>query len=68
MKILVVEDDKDISTLITFHLKANGFETDTAVNGREAVEKLARENTNLHFWTYFFQNFPESKCLNTYEQ
>ena len=43
MKILVVEDDKDISTLITFHLKANGFETDTAVNGREAVEKLANE-------------------------
>ena len=47
MKILVVEDDKDISTLITFHLKANGFETDTAVNGREAVEKLAREKYEL---------------------
>ena len=46
-KILVVEDDKDISTLITFHLKANGFETDTAVNGREAVEKLAREKYEL---------------------
>ena len=40
MRILVVEDDKDISTLIAFHLKANGFETDTASNGREAIEKL----------------------------
>lgn len=28
--------------LITFHLKANGFETDTASNGREAVEKLSQ--------------------------
>ena len=42
MRILVVEDDQDISMLITFHLKANGFETDTASNGREAVEKLSQ--------------------------
>ena len=41
MRILVVEDDKDISTLIAFHLKANGFETDIAANGREAVEKIS---------------------------
>lgn len=47
MRILVVEDDKDISTLITFHLKANGFETDTAVNGREAVEKIANGGYSL---------------------
>ena len=41
MRILVVEDDKDISTLIAFHLKANGFETEIAANGREAVEKIS---------------------------
>ncbi len=41
MKILVVEDDKDISTLITFHMKANGFEVDTAFTGLEAVHKLS---------------------------
>ena len=47
MKILVVEDDKDISMLISFHLKANGFETETASNGKEAVEKLAEGGYSL---------------------
>lgn len=41
MRILVVEDDRDISMLISFHLKANGFDVDTAANGNEAVEKLS---------------------------
>ena len=30
MRILVVEDDTDISTLISFHLRSNGFESDSA--------------------------------------
>lgn len=47
MRILVVEDDKDISTLIAFHLKANGFETDIASNGRAAIEKLRTGNYAL---------------------
>ena len=47
MRILVVEDDKDISTLISFHLRANGFDTDTAMNGREAEEKLSRGGYSL---------------------
>ena len=47
MRILVVEDDKDISTLIAFHLKAQGFETDTAATGKEAVEKLSAESYSL---------------------
>ena len=47
MRILVVEDDKDISTLISFHLRSNGFETDTAMNGREAEEKLSRGGYSL---------------------
>ena len=47
MRILVVEDDKDISTLISFHLRSIGFETDTAMNGREAEEKLSRGGYSL---------------------
>ncbi len=47
MRILIVEDDRDISTLIQFHLKSNGFGTDTAANGREAVEKLSQGGYSL---------------------
>ena len=41
MNILVIEDDSDISMLIAFHLKAQGYGVDTAATGREAVEKIA---------------------------
>ena len=40
MRILVVEDDTDISTLISFHLRSNGFESDSAYTGREAIEMI----------------------------
>ena len=38
MKILVIEDDKDISELITYNLKNENFETRCAYNGREGLE------------------------------
>lgn len=47
MRILVVEDDRDISMLIAFHLKANGFDVETAANGNEAVEKLSEGGYSL---------------------
>ena len=47
MRILIAEDDKDISTLIQFHLKSNGFSTDIASNGNEAVQKLAAGGYSL---------------------
>ena len=47
MRILVVEDDKDICTLLSFHLKANGFETDMAYSGTDAKAKLAKGGYGL---------------------
>ena len=47
MRILVVEDDRDISMLIAFHLKATGFDVETAANGNEAVEKLSEGGYSL---------------------
>ena len=41
MKILIVEDDSDIRTLIRFHLKGAGFETVEAENGEDAVALLS---------------------------
>lgn len=35
-----MEDDTDISTLISFHLRSNGFESDSAYTGREAIEMI----------------------------
>ncbi|MCW5962010.1 MAG: response regulator transcription factor [Pyrinomonadaceae bacterium] len=40
MKILIVEDEKNIADGIKFNLEADGFETETAADGEEALEKL----------------------------
>lgn len=38
-KILIVEDEKSISTIIAFNLKKEGFETDEALDGITGLEK-----------------------------
>ncbi len=38
-RILIVDDETSIATLLTFNLEQAGFETDVAYDGREAVEK-----------------------------
>ena len=42
-KILIVDDEPDIVSYLEMILQDNGFETDTAANGNEALEK-ARKN------------------------
>jgi CheY-like chemotaxis protein len=39
-KILVVDDEKDVIELLKFLLEKDGFEVETASNGREALEKI----------------------------
>ena len=46
-KILVAEDERDIRELIGFTLRFAGFEVVLAVNGIEAVEKVAQEQPDL---------------------
>lgn len=43
MKILVVDDDKDIVELLSIYIKNEGYEVEKAYNGKEALSKL---NTN----------------------
>ncbi|KRM19664.1 response regulator [Ligilactobacillus hayakitensis DSM 18933 = JCM 14209] len=43
MKILVVDDDKDIVELLSIYIKNEGYEVEKAYNGKEAISKL---NTN----------------------
>lgn len=41
MKLLVVEDEKDLNNAIKKHLKVNGYSVDSCFNGREALEFLS---------------------------
>jgi DNA-binding response OmpR family regulator len=47
MKILICEDDYMTLKAVEHHLKRNGFDTEIAQNGREAVEKLEVESFNI---------------------
>ncbi|HIE58865.1 MAG TPA: response regulator transcription factor [Hydrogenothermaceae bacterium] len=42
IKILLVEDDKDLSEILKYNLKKENFEVDVVYNGRKVLEK------NLH--------------------
>ena len=42
-RILVVDDERDVVTLVGFLLKKDGHEVDTAYNGGEAMAKLGLE-------------------------
>ena len=47
MKILVVDDDRNICELICLYLSKEGFETECAYDGGEAMKKFAEINPSL---------------------
>ena len=46
-RILIVEDDEEMRSLLKDFIEAEGFETDSASNGSEAFRKLAKESFDL---------------------
>jgi DNA-binding response OmpR family regulator len=46
-RILVVEDDEEMRSLLKDFFEEDGFEIDTVSNGSEAFRKIAREPFNL---------------------
>ena len=46
-KILIVDDDANIAELIKINFESEGFDTITASNGREAVDKFRSENPSI---------------------
>lgn len=46
-KILLIDDDKDLSTVFETALKKAGFEVVTAATGEEGLTKVKTENPNL---------------------
>lgn len=46
-KILIVDDEQSILTLLTYNIEHAGFETDIAIDGVEAVNKAVNNNYDL---------------------
>lgn len=46
-KILIIDDDQDIRLLLNRFLSKNGFSTETASNGEDAIELLKQNNFDL---------------------
>ena len=46
-KILIIEDDKDISDLLSIHLSDLGFETEKVYNGKEGLLKAMNEEYKI---------------------
>lgn len=46
-KVLVVDDEFDIVEFISYNLKKEGFETETALTGKEALEKAQKNKPDL---------------------
>ncbi len=46
-RILICDDERDIVSALKIYLEAEGYETLAAANGREALEKLRREDVQL---------------------
>ncbi len=46
-QILIVDDEPHISTAIEFLMQQQGYNTECAINGREALEKLPHIQPNL---------------------
>ena len=47
VKILLVDDDKDLNFITSAHLKNNGFSVKTAYNGLDALDILEEEKFDL---------------------
>ena len=46
-KILIVDDEHDVSKLLETRLKAKGYDVDLAINGKEGLDKVKTFNPDL---------------------
>jgi len=47
IKVLVVEDERDIAELIVYNLEREGFQVESAMSGEEGLSKAKRERPDL---------------------
>src|ERR1035437_9073372 len=46
-KILLVDDEQDILDFLSYNLEKEGFQVDTATNGKDAISKAAKQIPDL---------------------
>lgn len=46
-RVLIIEDEKSISDIVKFNLSKEGFDVDTAYDGREGLDKALRDNPDI---------------------
>ena len=47
IKVLIVDDEKDFTELLSERLETRGFKTRIAFNGNEAISRLKEENADV---------------------
>lgn len=63
--ILIVEDDRNIAETLSAILQQNGYNTDTAKNGQEAIEKSKAHFFNLALLDIKLPDMEGTKLLTT---
>ena len=64
-KLLLVEDDKNISSTISYYLQSEGFEINTSKNVKEAMEKIKNNEYDLMLLDI---NLPDGTGYELYEE
>ena len=64
-KLLLVEDDKNISSTISYYLQSEGFEINTSKNVKEAIEKIKNNEYDLMLLDI---NLPDGTGYELYEE
>lgn len=57
-KVLVIDDDEDLAELLGLLMRKNGYETEVALTGREAIDKARRFNPSVIIQDYML---PDTK-------
>ena len=55
-RVLVIEDDADLRSLIHSYLEEEGFEVTTAADGREGIQRLRRDPAEVVITDIFMPN------------
>jgi len=63
--ILVVDDEPDVVTYLTTLFEDNGYQTDSAKNGAEALDKIAKQKPDL---VTLDMSMPEKSGVKTFRE
>ena len=65
-KVLVVDDEQSIVTLLQYNLEQAGFEVITAMDGEREKEEPKPSHLILSYWTSCYLNWMEWKYASSF--